>query len=171
MNVLSRREFLPALAGTALAQPREARPLRGIFIILATPYTQKKEVDYEDLAREVEFLERCGVQGMVWPQLASEYAQLGVEERMRGMETLAKAARGKRAALVLGVQGPNTGQALPWPSRARPNRCEASSSSWPRPTRKRRKSITRTSPERSNSSSVAAFKAWCGRNWPASTRG
>ena len=118
MNPLSRREFLPALAGAALAQPPQAKPLRGIFPILATPYTEKKEVDYEDLAREVEFLDRCGVQGMVWPQLASEYAQLSVQERMRGMDTLAKAARGKRAALVLGIQGPNTAQALDYARKA-----------------------------------------------------
>jgi 4-hydroxy-tetrahydrodipicolinate synthase len=114
----SRREILSLLPGAAQIQPPGGKPMRGIFIILATPYTEKKEVDYEDLAREVGFLDRCGVQGLVWPQLASEYQQLTVGERLRGMEILASAARGKRAALVLGVQGRNTEQALAYARKA-----------------------------------------------------
>ena len=86
--------------------------MRGIFIIMATPYTSAGAVDFEDLAREVDFMDRCGVHGMVWPQLASEYYKLTTEERMRGMEVIAKAAKGKKPALVLGVQGPNTEAAL-----------------------------------------------------------
>ena len=77
-------------------------------MILSTPYTLSKAVDYEDLAGEVDFLDRCGVQGMVWPQLASEYSQLTKEERIRGMEVLAKTAKGRNPALVLGVQGDDT---------------------------------------------------------------
>jgi len=96
----------------------DTKPLRGIFIILATPFTETKAVDYADLEREVEFLARCGVHGMVWPQMASEYARLTVEERMRGMEVIAKAARGRKAALVLGVQGPNLEAALAYARRA-----------------------------------------------------
>lgn len=104
----SRRQFL-ALGSAAFLSARAAgagssKPMRGAFIIMATPYTTAKAVDYEDLAGEVEFLDRCGVQGMVWPQLASEYAFLTQEERMKGMEVIARAARGKKPALVLGVQ-------------------------------------------------------------------
>jgi 4-hydroxy-tetrahydrodipicolinate synthase len=111
--------MLASFAATAGALPlgragarADGKPMRGVFVIMATPYTAAKEVDYDDLAREVDFLERCGVQGMVWPQLASEYAQLTRDERMRGMEVLARAAAGRKAALVLGVQGPNTAAAL-----------------------------------------------------------
>lgn len=113
----TRRELITSLASLAVFRPglhgaSKGKAMRGIFIIMATPYTESKAVDYEDLAREVEFLDRCGVHGMVWPQMASEYTQLTKEERLRGMEVLAKAARGKRPALVLGVQGPNTDAAL-----------------------------------------------------------
>ncbi|HLJ15728.1 MAG TPA: dihydrodipicolinate synthase family protein [Bryobacteraceae bacterium] len=94
------------------AQASASKTLRGIFIIMATPYTEAKSIDFEDLAAEVAFLDRCGVQGMVWPQMASEYTQLTKEERMEGMHVLASAAKGKRPALVLGVQGPNTDAAL-----------------------------------------------------------
>src|SRR5437879_10404804 len=86
--------------------------MRGVFIIMSTPYTEANAVDYEDLAREVDFLDRCGVHGMVWPQLASEYSNLTREERLRGMEVIGKAAKGKKPALVLGVQGPNKAAAL-----------------------------------------------------------
>ena len=110
----SRRSFL-SMAAAAWA---EAKPMRGAFIIMATPFTGSKELDYEDLAKEVDFLERCGVHGMVWPQMASEYAQLTKPERLRGMEVLAKAARGRKPALVLGIQGAGVGEALEYARRA-----------------------------------------------------
>src|SRR5712692_2159261 len=112
---LSRRHFLLQTAGAAaaMALPAEApKPLRGIFIIMATPFTEGGAVDYEDLEKEAGWLDRCGVQGMVWPQLASEYMTLSKEERLRGMEVIARAAKGRKPALVLGVQGPNTAAAL-----------------------------------------------------------
>lgn len=114
---MTRRSFLAtasaaAVAGRASQSGAPAKPLRGIFIIMATPYTDSGQVDWEDLVREVDFLDRCGVHGMVWPQMASEYDKLTREERLRGMEVLAKACRGRKAALVLGVQGPNTAEAL-----------------------------------------------------------
>ena len=121
--IYTRRELLAGLSLAALetrlpaAAPPE-KPLRGIFIIMATPYTESKAVDYEDLAREVDFLDRCGVHGMVWPQLASEYAQLTREERMRGMEVIAEAARGRKPALVLGVQGADKAAALAYLEKA-----------------------------------------------------
>jgi 4-hydroxy-tetrahydrodipicolinate synthase len=108
----SRREFLGALSAAALPLRAASKPMRGVFVIMATPYTEAKAVDLEDLAREVDFLDRCGVHGMVWPQLASEYWLLSKDERMAGMEAIAKAARGRKPALVFGVQGPNTEAAL-----------------------------------------------------------
>jgi len=94
---LSRRAALAALAGGVLRPLAAAssKPMEGAFIIMGTPYTEAKDVDYEDLAGEVDYLHRAGVQGMVWPQMASEYAYLNQDERMRGMEVLAKAAKGK----------------------------------------------------------------------------
>jgi dihydrodipicolinate synthase/N-acetylneuraminate lyase len=114
----TRRQLLAAL-GSAWLAPKlalrgqsGAKPLRGAFPIMATPFTESKAVDFEDLAGEVEFMVRSGVQGMVWPQSASEYTQLTKDERMKGMEVLAKAVRGKKPALVLGVQGANTEEML-----------------------------------------------------------
>lgn len=117
--LLTRRHALTVLAGAPFVRARAAeKPLRGVFIIMATSFTAAKAVDFEDLTGEVDFLHRCGVHGMVWPQLASEYYKLTKEERLQGMEVLARAARGKRPALVLGVQGANTDLALEYVSHA-----------------------------------------------------
>lgn len=78
--------------------------LRGLFVILSTPYTQSGAVDYDDLAFQVEWLERAGVHGLVWPQNSSDYARLTEDEIRRGMETLARANRDRSLTLVLGVQ-------------------------------------------------------------------
>jgi len=122
-GVYSRRQMLSGLGMAALAPRLSAavqpdKPMRGIFIIMATPYTASKAVDYEDLAREVDFLDRCQVHGMVWPQLASEYARLTKEERFEGMEVVARQAKGKRPALVLGVQGANRAAMLAYAEKA-----------------------------------------------------
>jgi len=117
-NGWTRRRWLRASAlGLASSEgfpagPGGTKPLRGIFPVLSTPYTESGEVDYEGLEREVVFLERCGVHGMVWPQLASEYFKLTRQERIQGMEVIAKAAGKRKAALVFGVQGPDVKAAL-----------------------------------------------------------
>lgn len=117
-RVLTRRAWLSGMAAVPLANASPSKPIRGIFIIMATPFTESGAVDYDDLEREVDFLVRCGVHGMVWPQLASEYASLSQDERLRGMELLAKASRGKAPMLVLGVQGANVEAALEYLKKA-----------------------------------------------------
>ena len=119
----TRRQWLAAVGAGALGAGHKAhassqKPMRGAFIIMATPYTQSKAVDFEDLAGEVDFLHRCGVQGMVWPQMASDYPYLKKDERMRGMEVLAKAAKGKKPALVLGVQAETKKEMLEFANKA-----------------------------------------------------
>ncbi len=120
-TTVSRRQLLAGLglatgAAMALRQPLRAatpKPMRGIFPILATPYTTAGGVDFEDLAREVEFFDKWGAHGMAWPQQASGYpGGVNKEERMRGMQVLAKAAKGKKPALLLGVQSNTTAEML-----------------------------------------------------------
>ena len=113
---LTRRQAFAVLGGAFFAS--EKKPIRGVFPIMSTPFTESKAIDYEDLVHEVEFMDRCGVHGMVWPQLASEYPTLSKEERFKGMEVLAKAARGRKPVLVLGVQGPDTETALEYVNQA-----------------------------------------------------
>jgi 1-pyrroline-4-hydroxy-2-carboxylate deaminase len=130
MTLVNRRHFnrvgLAALGGVAAASrlvwagapDGRSKPMRGVFIILTTPFTAAGEVDWEDLARETIFCDRCGAHGAVWPQGSSGVANLTKGERMRGMEVLAAAARGKAIALVLGVQGRDTAEMLEYARRA-----------------------------------------------------
>ena len=129
MTDINRRAFtrtgLGALAALAArpasgwpAAANGAKAMRGVFIILTTPFTTAGEVDWDDLAREAAFVDRCGAQGIVWPQGSSGVANLTKAERMRGMEVLAAAARGKAITLVLGVQGKDTAEMLEYTQRA-----------------------------------------------------
>jgi 4-hydroxy-tetrahydrodipicolinate synthase len=104
----------PAPALTAIA----GKTLRGAFMILSTPFTKSGEVDWDDLTREVEFVDRCGCQGIVWPQGSSLVTTLTKEERLHGAEVLSKAIAGKKAALVLGVQGTNAAEMLEYAQHA-----------------------------------------------------
>jgi len=105
---LDRRRFLNLVAcsGAALHafDAHGKKPLRGIFPIMQTPFTADDKVDLAVLAKQVHFLERCGVHGMVWPQLASEYFNLTKEERLSGVEAILTAGKGVKPAIVIGVQ-------------------------------------------------------------------
>ncbi len=127
----SRRECLTALLALT-AVPRLAaaadpgvvattlggKPMRGAFMILHTPFTEAGAVDWDDLAREAQFVDRAGAHGVVWPQGSSGLATLTRAERLKGMEVLAEAMRGRRAVLALGVQGATTEEMRGYAERA-----------------------------------------------------
>ena len=75
---------------------------------MQTPFTDSGSLDKETLAREVQFLHRAGVQGMTWPQMASEWPQLTFDERLAGAETIMHTGKAldaaTRPAVVIGVQ-------------------------------------------------------------------
>lgn len=122
---ISRREMLFTLGagvvsvrGDVAMALEVSKPLRGALLILHTPFTATGAVDWEDLAREAAFVDRCGAHGIVWPQGSSGVATLTTAERLRGMEVLAQAARGRRPALVLGVQGATVAEMLEFTAHA-----------------------------------------------------
>ena len=115
----SRRRFLStACAGVLTLHAAEEpaarrRPLRGIFPIAQTPFLDGGgELDVETLVRQLEFIDRGGVHGFVWPQLASEWSVLTPEERLRGAEALVTAGRERKPAIVIGVQAPDAAAAV-----------------------------------------------------------
>lgn len=121
----TRRDFLATMTASAVMAHLKgagvaaaAKPLRGAFMILHTPFTAEGLVDWEDLVREVAFVDRAGCQGVVWPQGSSGVATLTRDERLRGMEVLAKAVHAKKLALVLGVQGRDIDEMLGYVERA-----------------------------------------------------
>src|SRR5207249_2934060 len=113
-----RRDFLQLLGagviglglgsrGLAADRPmaKMGKPLRGIFPIAQTPFTAADKLDVPALVKQLEFIDRGGVHGYVWPQLASEWSTLTENERMEGMEAIGHAAKKLRPAIILGVQG------------------------------------------------------------------
>jgi len=87
--------------------------VRGPFPILSTPYTDSGEVDFEVLARSARYADWCESPGIIWPQSNDSIDLLTTEEKLKGMEVLAKTARDFRTtALCLGVQGKDTDDML-----------------------------------------------------------
>jgi hypothetical protein len=73
---------------------------------MQTPFTEANAVDLPVLAKQVRFLDRCGVQGMVWPQLASSIRCLTKSGRGSG-------ARWRRLASATGDRDRGTGGRRP----------------------------------------------------------
>lgn len=97
------------LAHTNAADPR----IQGPFLILSTPFTALGAVDFDALAREACYVDWCGCPGMIWPQSGDSVDLLTTDEKLQGMEVLAKTARNLRTtALCLGVQGKDTEEML-----------------------------------------------------------
>ena len=89
---------------------------------MQTPFKDAGPLDTETLAREAQFLYRIGVQGMAWPQGASEYMTLTPDERFAGAEALVLANKNVPAAtrpsVVIGVQAAYTATAIKYASHA-----------------------------------------------------
>ena len=113
---LLRREFFEkcgvALLPWAAAKQSARKPLRGIFPIAQTPFTESDKLDVQALVEQLRFIHRGGVHGFVWPQLASEWSSLTEAERLEGAEALLSVGRTLRPAIVIGVQGGSTEQAV-----------------------------------------------------------
>jgi 4-hydroxy-tetrahydrodipicolinate synthase len=77
---------------------------RGLFPIAQTPFTPTDKLDLVSLARQVDFCQRTGVPGLIWPQLASDWEMLDDSERLAGAEALLAAAKGTAVKVVIGVQ-------------------------------------------------------------------
>jgi dihydrodipicolinate synthase/N-acetylneuraminate lyase len=118
MLALGAGAVMMAPSGVRAAETHRAKSMRGVFIILNTPFTSAGAVDWDDLEREVSFVDRGGCSGIVWPQGSSSVGTLTGDERGRGMELLAKLTRGQRLTLVLGVQGKDTAEMLEYARRA-----------------------------------------------------
>lgn len=119
----SRREFLHRASAGALglalpdgrvfaAQTSGSKPLRGIFPIAQTPFTESDQLDLDALAEEVKFIDRGRVHGFVWPQIASEWSTLTERERLEGAEVIVSVGKRLRPAIVIGVQGPDLATAV-----------------------------------------------------------
>lgn len=87
-------------------------PVRGAYPILTTPYLADGSVDYDSLVNEVKWVDRAGVDGVIWPQSDDSIDLLTAEEKKKGIEELMKASGGFRARLCIGVNGRDTVEML-----------------------------------------------------------
>jgi 4-hydroxy-tetrahydrodipicolinate synthase len=80
--------------------------LEGVFPIVATPFRDDGAADIADLRRLVDFIVAAGVDGVVFPGVASEFDTLAPDERR---ELVAATADGvaKRLPLIVGVSASN----------------------------------------------------------------
>ena len=124
-----RRKFLQLLGAGALslavpgwkilaAGAPSSKPLRGIFPVAQTPFTESNKLDLDSLVEEVRFIDRGGVHGFVWPQMASEWMTLSEAERLEGNEAIASTGKKLRPAIVIGVQGTNLVSAIKYAKHA-----------------------------------------------------
>ena len=117
--MLGDSHLLAAAAARSVRAASGARKaMRGVFIILNTPFTATGEVDWDDLKREVDFFDRSGCEGVVWPQGSSGVTTLTRDERLHGMSLLGDLARTHRVTVVLGVQGKDTAEMLEYAAHA-----------------------------------------------------
>lgn len=83
---------------------RSVRPLlAGVFPVLATPFHADGSPDESGLAAIARYLIGAGVDGVVFPGVASEYETLTPDERARLSDLVAKEARGRVAFVVGGT--------------------------------------------------------------------
>jgi len=76
--------------------------LEGVYPIVATPFRDDGSPDLGDLAKLVDFIVGAGVDGIVFPGVASEFETLAPNERRSLVEAVAKANAG-RVPFVVGV--------------------------------------------------------------------
>ena len=114
--MISRRNALALMSSMVLTPQALAqgapKPMRGVMPIVVTPYTPGGAVDYEDLARQMVFYDRCGCTGGAWPQGNGDLLLLSKDERLKGMKVIADACRSRKVASVLGVQAATKAEML-----------------------------------------------------------
>ncbi len=87
-----------------------SRPLGGVLPVLSTPFTADDAIDEDSLAREVEWLLSCGVDGLTIA-MVSEVLRLSDRER-RHLTTVVVAAAAGRVPVVTSVGAESTKQAV-----------------------------------------------------------
>jgi len=83
------------------------KPVAGVWPVLPTPFTPAGAPDEAGLAAVTAYALRAGVDGVVYPGVASEYAELAPEERTRLVALVADTCAREGGALVVGGSSPD----------------------------------------------------------------
>ena len=82
------------------------KPLAGAFPVLPTPFRADGSIDEDDFRSVIDFALESGVDGVVYPGVASEVETLTPEERRRQIVILAERING-RIPIILGASDPD----------------------------------------------------------------
>ncbi|MCC6166827.1 MAG: dihydrodipicolinate synthase family protein [Caldilineaceae bacterium] len=82
-----------------------AKPWRGIFVIVVTPFTDSYELDEDSLRREIRFCIEAGAHGLVGPANASEFPTLSDDERKRWIEIVVQETAGQIPVVAATTHG------------------------------------------------------------------
>src|SRR5207248_2389177 len=93
-----------SLALSHLGKSAVSKPMRGVFPIGQTPFTEDDRLDLDLLQGEVKFCNRFKVHGFAWPQIASGWTTLSEQERLQGAEAILSAGKNGKTSLVIGLQ-------------------------------------------------------------------
>lgn len=95
-----------------------ARPLTGVFPVLATPFLPDGSVDVAGLQAIARYAIGAGADGIVYPGVASEFETLAIDERARSTDIVAAEASG-RCAMVVGGSATDPATTMSVAARAR----------------------------------------------------
>lgn len=84
--------------------------LEGPFPIVTMTYNEDGSVDYESIAKQVEYASRWDCAGVVFGQSNDAVDLLSDEEKLKGFEACVGAAEGLAVTIGLGVNGTNAAQ-------------------------------------------------------------
>ena len=86
-------------------------PMKGVFGLLPTPYTEDLDIHTTDLQATANFCCESGQHGIVWPVMVGEFYFLGEEERIRNLDAVLETVDG-RLPVVFGCSGISVPQVL-----------------------------------------------------------
>ncbi len=76
------------------------KKLTGVFPVLPTPFLEDGSVDTASLRNLIRYLVKVGVDGMTFPGVASEFAQLSLEERLQLTKLVMEEVDGKVSVII-----------------------------------------------------------------------
>ena len=86
-------------------------PMKGVFGLLPTPYTENLDIHTSDLQAAANFCCESGQHGIVWPVMVGEFYFLGEEERIRNLDAVLETVD-SRLPVVFGCSGISVPQTL-----------------------------------------------------------
>jgi len=85
--------------------------LRGVYVVLVTPFTKDGDIDYDGLRKNVEWLVEQGAQGVIPLGSTGEFASLDDKQKKQVTQTVIEAVGGK-ISVVVGSSAETTEKAI-----------------------------------------------------------